>query len=62
MKIAIRYYTQTGNTKKLAEAIAAELGVEARPVTEPLEMGCAVHGMNADELVERLNQYLATKA
>ncbi len=37
MKIAIRYYTQTGNTKKLAEAIAAELGVEARPVTEPLE-------------------------
>ena len=37
MNIAIRYYTQTGNTKKLAEAIAAELGVEARPVTEPLE-------------------------
>jgi flavodoxin len=25
MKIAIRYYTQTGNTKKLAEAIAADL-------------------------------------
>ena len=37
MNIAIRYYTQTGNTKKLAEAIAAELGVDARPVTEPLE-------------------------
>ncbi len=37
MNIAIRYYTQTGNTKMLAEAIAAELGVEARPVTEPLE-------------------------
>ena len=37
MNIAIRYYTQTGNTKKLAEVIAAELGVEARPMTEPLE-------------------------
>ena len=29
MNIAIRYYTQTGNTKKLAEAIATELGLEA---------------------------------
>ena len=37
MKIAIRYYTQTGNTKKLAEAIAAELGLEAKPVSVPLE-------------------------
>ncbi len=37
MKIAIRYYTQTGNTKKLAEAIAEELGVAAKPVSEPLE-------------------------
>ena len=37
MSIAIRYYTQTGNTKKLADAIAAELGVEAKPVTVPLE-------------------------
>ena len=37
MNIAIRYYTQTGNTKKLAEAIAAELGAEARDVSCPLE-------------------------
>ena len=37
MKIAIRYYTQTGNTKKLAESIAAELGVEAADVSEPLK-------------------------
>ena len=37
MSIAIRYYTQTGNTKKLAEAIANQLGVEAKSVTEPLE-------------------------
>ena len=36
MKAAVRYYTQTGNTKKLAEAIAAELGLEAKPVSAPL--------------------------
>lgn len=36
MKAAVRYYTQTGNTKKLAEAIAQELGIEAKPVSEPL--------------------------
>ncbi len=29
---------------------------------ETLEMGCAAHGLDADELVERLNQYLAAKA
>lgn len=34
MKYAVRYYTKTGNTKKLAEAIAAQLGVEALPITE----------------------------
>lgn len=37
MKIAVRYYTQTGNSKKLADVIASELNVEAKPVTEALE-------------------------
>ena len=37
MKTAVRYYTQTGNTKKLADAIAAELGVEAKSIDTPLE-------------------------
>lgn len=37
MKIAIRYYTQTGNTKKLADAIAAELDIEAKGIDSPLE-------------------------
>ena len=36
MKIAVRYYTRTGNTKKLAEAVAKEAGVKALPITEPL--------------------------
>ncbi len=34
MKAAVRYYTKTGNTKKLAEAIADALGVQALPITE----------------------------
>ena len=29
---------------------------------ESLEMGCAAHGQNVDELVDRLNAYLASKA
>ena len=35
MTYAVRYYTQTGNTKRLAEAIAKELGVEALPISAP---------------------------
>ena len=37
MKVAVRYYTKTGNTKKLAEAIAAEIGAEALPISEPVD-------------------------
>ena len=36
MKFAVRYYTQTGNTRKLAEAIAETLGVQALPISEPV--------------------------
>lgn len=37
MKIALRYYTKTGNTKKLAQAMARVLGVEALDLSHPLE-------------------------
>ena len=37
MTYAVRYYTKTGNTKRLAEAVAGELGVEALPVSDPIE-------------------------
>ena len=37
MNVAVRYYTQTGNTKKLAEAIAEEIGTEAKSIDVPLE-------------------------
>ena len=36
MKYAVRYYTKTGNTKRLAEAVAKELVVEALPISEPI--------------------------
>ena len=36
MKIAVRYYTKTGNTKRLAEAIAKAVGVEALPISAPV--------------------------
>lgn len=37
MKIAVRYYTKTGNTKRLAEAVAKAAGVEALPLSSPIE-------------------------
>jgi len=36
MKIAVRYYTKTGNTKRLAEAIAKAVGAEALPISAPV--------------------------
>ena len=42
MKVAVRYYTKTGNTKKLAMAVAEALGAEVLPisvpVTEPVDL------------------------
>lgn len=36
MKIAVRYYTKTGNTKRIAEAVAKAVGVEAHPISVPV--------------------------
>ncbi len=36
MKIAVRYYTRTGNTKRLAEAVASAVGAEALPISTPV--------------------------
>lgn len=42
MKTAVRYYTKTGNTKRLAEAVAKAVGAEAFdlsvPITEPVDI------------------------
>lgn len=37
MKYAVRYYTKTGNTKRLAEAVAKELGEDALPISTPIK-------------------------
>ena len=59
MKIAIRYYTKTGNTKKLAEAIGSAINIEAKTVDEPLTedvdilfLGSAVYAAGIDERVK----------
>ena len=36
MKTAVRYYTKNGNTKRLAEAVAKAVGVEALPISVPV--------------------------
>ena len=36
MKVAVRYYTKTGNTKRLAEAVARAVGAEALPISTPV--------------------------
>ena len=60
MKIAVRYYSRSGNTKKVAEAIAAELGVEAKDVSEPLGegvdnlfLGSALYAGGVDESIKK---------
>ena len=37
MKVAVRYYTKTGNTKRLAEAVAKAVNAEALPISTPVE-------------------------
>lgn len=59
MKIAIRYYTKTGNTKKLAEAIGSAINVEAKTVDEHLTedvdilfLGSAVYAAGIDSKIK----------
>ena len=37
MNCAVRYYTKTGNTKKLADAVAKAVGTEALPISTPVD-------------------------
>jgi len=37
MRFAVRYQSEGGNTRAVAEAIARTLGVEAQPIDRPLE-------------------------
>jgi len=58
MKIAIRYFSRGGNTKKLAEALAQAVGVEALSIEEDLEedidilfLGCSVYVLGIDKAI-----------
>lgn len=59
MKIAVRYFSRGGNTKKLALAIAQAVGVEALDVSSPLPervdalfLGSSVYAAGVDEAVK----------
>lgn len=59
MKAAVRYYTRSGNTQKLANAIAEAVGVQAESVavslpekTDVLFLGCSYYAFDVDEAVK----------
>lgn len=59
MKIAVRYYTKTGNTRRLAEAVARAVGAEALPITAPVNeyvdilfLGNSYYAFNIDKEVK----------
>lgn len=60
MIVEVRYFTKTGNTRKLAEAIAHEVGVAAKTFEEPivgevdvLFLGSSVYAAGVDSAVKR---------
>jgi flavodoxin len=64
MKIAVRYQSRGGNTKAVAEIIAAAAGVKAEPITTPLGepvdvlfVGGGVYKWDIDSL---LKEYLGS--
>ena len=59
MNIAIRSYTRSGNTKKLADAISGALNIEAFDVSVPLSektdilfIGCSYYAFDVDPIVK----------
>ena len=59
MRIAVRYYTRSGNTKRIAEAIASALGAEALDFsvslsekTDLLFLGNSLYAFRPDPAVE----------
>lgn len=68
MKIEVRYFTRSGNTKKLAEAVATAVGVSAKPVSEPLTedvdilfLGSSVYAYGVDDAVKTFINGISVK-
>lgn len=60
MKVAVRYYTKSGNTEKLAAAIAEAVGVDAHDVSVPLSedvdilfLGSSVYAAGVDPAIKQ---------
>ena len=65
MKIAVRYYTKTGNTKRLAEAVAKAVNTEALPLESPIDepvdilfLGNSYYAFSIDPEVRKFIQSL----
>ena len=68
MKIAVRYYTRGGNTKKLADAISKAVGVDAEttsvPLTEDVDilfLGSSVYANGVDDAVKEFVDGISVK-
>ena len=60
MNIAVRYYTRSGNTQKLADAVAKTASVESKDISCPLDekadilfLGCSYYAFDVDEAVKK---------
>ena len=59
MQVAVRYFTRSGNTKRLAMAVAEAVGVQAQDLSVPLEervdllfLGCSCYAFGIDPAVQ----------
>lgn len=64
MNIEVRYYSKSGNTKKIANAIAKQAGVSAKSIHEPLQgkvdmlfLGTGIYAFDIDP---ELKEYILT--
>ena len=60
MNIAVRYYTRSGNTKKLADAVAKAVSSESKDLSIPMDeradilfLGCSYYAFDVDPEVKR---------
>jgi len=65
MKIAIIYYSKTGHSKRIAKAVAKELGVQAqslspKPALSGVDLLFVVGGIYAGKSDSKLLKYLST--
>lgn len=68
MKVAVRYFSRGGNTKKIADAIAEAVGVEALTTSDPLKedvdilfLGSSVYAYGVDDEIKRFIKEIDVK-